>query len=138
LCRRHSLPFTAQRRVVLKDLSSRADHPTADQVYLRASKALPEISRTTVYRVLETFVRVGIVRKVCHPGASARYEMEMRRHHHLVCLECESIVDLEDVSLDQLRLPEVRSGFRIEDYSIQFRGLCADCAKKTARRHNPQ
>ncbi len=47
---------------------------------------MPEISRTTVYRVLETLVRVGIERKVRHPGAAARYEVETHRHHHLVRL----------------------------------------------------
>lgn len=94
------------------------DHPTA------------QISRTTVYRVLETLARAGVVRKVCHPGTSARYELEKGRHHHLVCLGCERMVDLEDPSLDGLPLPSIISGFRIKDYSIQFRGLCSECARK--------
>jgi Fur family peroxide stress response transcriptional regulator len=112
-------------------LSLRADHPTADQVFSRVSRQLPEISRTTVYRVLELLVRLGIARKVCHPGAAARYEMQIQRHHHLVCLECESMVDLEYPALDSLPLPVVSSGFEIEDYSIQFRGLCPSCARKS-------
>lgn len=130
ICRNHALPVTVQRRAVLEELSRRSDHPTADGVFEMVRKRLPEISRTTVYRALETVVRHGIARKVCHPGAAARYEMRLGRHHHLVCLECESMVDVEDRSLDNLRLPRLRSGFRIEDYSIQFRGLCSECAMK--------
>ena len=75
-------------------------------------------------------VEAGIARKVCHPGAAARYEMESQRHHHLVCLRCEAIVDLQDPSLDTLPLPKRKAGFHIEDYSIQFRGLCPGCALK--------
>jgi Fur family ferric uptake transcriptional regulator len=56
----------------------------------------------------------------------------MHRHHHLVCLECDSIVDLDSPLLDQLPLPDVSSGFKIEDYSIQFRGVCRACARKSS------
>jgi len=130
LCRQHALPLTIQRRVILQALSLRADHPTADQIFDDVRRQVPEISRTTVYRALETLVRVGISRKVCHPGAAARYEIGTHRHHHLVCLHCESMIDLEDPSLDHLPLPDARSGFHIQDYSVMFRGLCSDCARK--------
>jgi Fur family peroxide stress response transcriptional regulator len=134
ICRRHSLPLTIQRRSVLQELSRRSDHPTADGVFHAVQKELQEISRTTVYRVLETFVRIGVARKVCHPGAAARYEARMQRHHHLVCVGCDSIVDLDYPPLDQLPLPNLSSGFKIEDYSIQFRGVCPECARKSSAR----
>jgi Fur family peroxide stress response transcriptional regulator len=134
ICRRHALPLTIQRRLILETLRARADHPTADQIFEAVRKRIPEISRTTVYRSMETLVRSGIARRVCHPGAAARYEMEMHRHHHLVCLGCEAIVDLQDPLLDGLPFPDRSSGFQIEDYSIQFRGLCSACAAKSVRR----
>jgi Fur family transcriptional regulator, peroxide stress response regulator len=134
ICRQHAIPLTVQRRAILEELSSRTDHPAADQIFDAVRTRMPEISRTTVYRVLETFVRLGIARKVCHPGAAARYEVQSERHHHLVCLHCESIVDLEDPSLDKLRLLNVTSGFRIADYSIQFRGLCSECSRRSSIR----
>jgi Fur family peroxide stress response transcriptional regulator len=138
VCRRHGLPLTVQRRATLEALARRSDHPTADQVFDDVRRRMPEISRTTVYRVLETLVRIGIARKVCHPGAAARYETEMRRHHHLVCLRCEAMVDIDAPYLDRLRLPDVEPQFRIEDYSIQFRGLCADCFRQqSVRRERP-
>ena len=135
LCRQHGLYMTNQRRAVLVALAPRLDHPTADQILDDVRRRTPGISRTTVYRVLEAMVRTGVVRKVCNPGAAVRYEVETKRHHHLVCLNCEKIVDLRDPTLDALPLPSKRSGFRIADYAIQFRGLCARCAeKKTSRR----
>ena len=138
LCRLHALPLTFQRRVILEALSVRSDHPTADQLFDSLRRRIPELSRTTVYRTLETFARVGVARKVCHPGAAARYELNTQRHHHLVCLSCEAIVDLKDTSLDGLPLPSGKFGFSVADYSIQFRGLCPDCASKPSTRRARQ
>ena len=130
ICRRHALPLTVQRRMILETLVPRTDHPTADEILADVRERAPEISRTTVYRVLEAFVRVGVARKVCHPGAAARYEIVRDRHHHLVCLLCGRMTDFEDPRLDRLPLPDSKAnGFEATDYSIQFRGICARCAK---------
>ena len=130
ICRRHALPLTVQRRMILEALAPRSDHPTADEILAEVRERAPEISRTTVYRVLEAFVRVGVARKVCHPGAAARYEIVRDRHHHLVCLVCGRMTDFEDPRLDQLPLPDSKTnGFEVADYSIQFRGICARCAR---------
>jgi Fur family peroxide stress response transcriptional regulator len=131
-CREHALPLTAQRRAVLAALCLRSDHPTVDEVWEDVRVEMPEISRTTVYRILETFSQFRIIRKVCHPGAVARYERKMRRHHHLVCIQCGSVEDLDAPALDHLRLPGPETGFQVEDYSIHFRGLCKKCAAEAA------
>lgn len=128
ICRRHGLPLTVQRRVILEALVAHEDHPTTDRIFADVREKLPGLSRTTVYRVLETLVKVGAARKVCHPGASARFEVKMSRHHHLVCLHCEKVVDLEDPSLDGIPLPAGRRlGFEVADYSIHFCGICKAC-----------
>jgi len=133
ICRSHSLPLTVQRRRVIETLIQRTDHPTADQIYDEVRERLHEMSRTTVYRVLETLVRIGVGRKVCHPGAAARYEILRQRHHHLVCLVCGRMTDFEDPRLDEIPLPEPAGhGYDVTDYTIQFRGTCAKCARKPA------
>jgi Fur family peroxide stress response transcriptional regulator len=134
ICRGHALPLTVQRRQVLEVLVVRTDHPTADQIFEAVCAHMPEISRTTVYRVLETFVRIGVARKVSHPGAIARYEIERERHHHCICRACGRILDVHEPSLDTLPQLHAPHDFHIEDYSIQFRGLCADCAAQAADR----
>ena len=96
LCREQGLPVTVQRRAVWEVLAGREDHPTADQIYDEVSTRLPGVARGTVYRILEAFGRIGLARKVCHPGAAARFETKTHRHHHMVCLECGKMVDLED------------------------------------------
>ncbi len=127
-CRRHGVPLTVQRRVVLEALSRRTDHPTADQLLVDVRTRLPGVSRTTVYRVLETLVRLGLAVKTCTPGSAVRFDPRTERHHHLVCLQCDRVIDLHAPSLDALRLPPLRtSGFEISDYSVHFRGTCPQC-----------
>ena len=129
--RESGLPVTTQRRAVFEAILDRRDHPTAEQVYRAVRAGLPQISRMTVHRILGTFVSLGLLSKTCHPGSSARFDPKLHQHHHLVCLDCGDILDLEDARLNQLPWPDVgRHGFQIEDYHIHFRGRCARCRKK--------
>lgn len=127
-CRNRDLPLTIQRRVILQALADRDDHPTPDQILQQVRKRLPEVSRTTVYRVLETLVDLGLAVKICSPGTGARFDPKTHRHHHLVCTQCEKVMDFEAPALNSLPLPDTRTrAFDIHDYSIHFRGLCRDC-----------
>ena len=48
--------FTPQREHVYGVLLEERDHPTAEQVFLRAKKAMPDISMATVYNCLDALV----------------------------------------------------------------------------------
>ena len=127
LCRQKGLPVTMQRRVILESLLQRDDHPTADQVFETVKDRIPQLSRTTIYRVLETFVHLGVIRQL-HRTGGARFDGKVNRHHHLICVRCGKIIDLEDQTLDQLPLPKRKfRGFKIDDFSVQFSGTCHDC-----------
>jgi len=129
--RESGLPVTMQRRAVFEAILDRRDHPTVEQVYRAVRGDLPQISRMTVHRILGTFVSLGLLTRSCHPGSSARFEPNLRRHHHLVCLDCGRIIDLEDPRLNKIPWPDAaHHGFRIEDYHIHFRGRCARCRQK--------
>jgi Fur family peroxide stress response transcriptional regulator len=82
ICREHGLSMTIQRRAILENLVGRNDHPTADQIYDSIKDQLKGISRTTVYRVLETLVSVGLARKISNPESKARFDADTSRHHH--------------------------------------------------------
>ena len=127
-CRKNRLSLTAQRRAILENLASRADHPTADQIYASIHDRLTGVSRTTVYRVLETFVHLGIAQKISNPEAKARFDADTSKHHHAACLSCEKIIDihaglLPDIHMKRLDL----DGFEAFDCSVVIVGLCKDC-----------
>jgi len=140
LCRREGVALTVQRRTILEALIGRDDHPTADHIYEDVRSRIPSVSRTTVYRVLDTLVRLGVARKTSHAGAQVRFDPNTARHHHLVCMHCGKVADLDDGGVARLRIPDTkRAGFTIDDYSIQFNGSCADCAgseRSTSRRRH--
>ena len=132
LCKERGLPLTVQRVDILRAVLERDDHPTADQVYESVKERIPGLSRTTVYRVLEKLVEWGVLRRLHHPGASVRFDGRVHRHHHLVCRVCGCVIDFENAGFDELRLPpRLRQGFQIEDYSVHFTGLCAECKAKS-------
>ena len=140
-CRAHGLPVTVQRRRIFEALCDRTDHPMPDQVYAAVKDTLPGVSRTTVYRVLDTLVRVGVLAKACSPSAARRVDPRTSRHHHLVCQRCDRLIDVDDEAVEhRIRPPDVRRrGFAIRGYSIYFTGLCAACQKKaTAARPGRQ
>jgi Fur family peroxide stress response transcriptional regulator len=127
-CRRRGLALTIQRRAVFEELAERKDHPTADQVYDAVQPRLPGLSRATVYRVLDALVEQGFARRVQQARGAARFDPVTERHHHLVCDGCGRLADLDDSAVPAVRLPDARrSGFRIDDYTVSFSGLCKSC-----------
>jgi len=127
-CRQHGMPLTVQRRVIMEILAGRQDHPTADQIYDAVGERLPGISRTTVYRVLEAFVALGVSQKINNPEAKAHFDADTSRHHHVRCTGCGAVADVHDEKLNALQLPtETASGFKLVDYSISFSGTCSTC-----------
>ena len=136
-CRAQGVPVTVQRRRIFEALVDRTDHPTPDQVYASVKKVLPDVSRTTVYRVLKALVALGVLTKACTPGAATRVDPRTARHHHLVCRRCDRLIDVADAAVShRIQPPDLRQqAFVIEDYSIYFTGLCAACqeAEKASR-----
>ncbi len=130
LCRAKGVPLTVQRRAIFEAVLERDDHPAADEIYEVVKERMPGLSRTTVYRVLDTLVGLGAIRRVPHAGSVARFDGKTHRHHHLVCSRCGKIVDWESPELDRLPLPKGRPrGFQIEDYTVQFTGTCGECRR---------
>ncbi len=129
--RENGLPVTMQRRAVFEAILDRRDHPTADQIFRAVHPRLHQLSRMTVYRILGKLVSLGLLSKTCHPGSSTRFDPKLHQHHHLVCLDCGDIIDLEDTRLNRIPWPDVRRHeFQIEDYNIHFRGRCARCRQR--------
>ena len=130
-CRKNGLSLTVQRRAILENLSSRTDHPTADQIYAAIQDRIAGVSRTTVYRVLETFVQLGLAQKISNPEAKARFDADTSRHHHATCLECEKIIDIDGSVLPDIDLSRADlKGFEVFDCSVVAVGLCKDCRSK--------
>ena len=121
--------FTPQRQQVYDVLLQKRDHPTADEVFIRAKKQMPEISHATVYNCLDALVKSGLIRQVTLDRGATRFCPNMHEHCHFYCDECDAVfdVDLPPGAHAAVALPR---GFRARHFDIAIHGLCAACAKK--------
>ena len=126
------LRATPQRQHVYSVLLRELDHPTADQVFLRAKQAMPEISMATVYNCLDAIVKCGLVRQVNSERAATRYCPNMHEHCHFYCDECGHVYDIDFSSSEHLQGLKIPVGFQPIQIDASVRGLCRDCRDNTA------
>ncbi|HMP82914.1 MAG TPA: Fur family transcriptional regulator [Verrucomicrobiota bacterium] len=120
--------LTGQRRHVYEVLSRQLDHPTAEEVFIRARKGMADISLATVYNCLDALVQSGLVRQVQLERGATRFCSNMEEHAHYFCDKCGAVFDV-GLAADSAVLPSPK-GFKIDRCEIAVHGLCADCAKK--------
>ncbi len=119
---------TVQREHVYAVLLHGRDHPTAEQVFLRAKKGMPDISMATVYNCLDALVQSGLVRQVTLDRGASRYCPNMRDHSHFFCDRCGAMYDIPfqpDWPQSRVHVPV---DFQVTHYELSIRGLCAACA----------
>jgi Fur family peroxide stress response transcriptional regulator len=124
---------TAQRRQVYSVLLRKRDHPSAEEVFLRAKEAMPDISMATVYNCLDTLVKCGLVKQVNHDRGATRFCSNMSEHHHFYCDECGGTFDIDtdpEAGHPDMTLP---AGFRMRRFEIAFNGLCPQCGAHKKR-----
>jgi len=131
------LRLTRPRRLVLEMVRGTDAHPTAEAVHQVVRRRLTRVSLGTVYRNLRLFVDAGLLKEL--RGPHARFDGNLRDHHHFTCLACGRIADVEGPVTEphsRALLSRVASsgGFTVTHHRIEFYGRCAACRKKRAGR----
>ena len=120
------LRMTKQRQEIYRILIEQRDHPSANEVFMRAKDRLPNISLATVYNCLEALVQHGIIRQVNFERESSRYCPNLTEHGHFHDAATGVIHDIDfkpGANLtDVLELP---AGAVIQDVEITLRGKIA-------------
>ena len=122
------LRLTPQRQQVYDVLLNKRDHPTAEEVFIRAKKQMPEISHATVYNCLDALVKCGLARQVTVERGATRFCPNMTDHGHFHCDECGTIYDVD--LPHELPCVAVPRGFKPQSFDVTIHGICAECAKK--------
>lgn len=134
--------LTAGRETILHILSKSEGHLSAEDIYMKIHPKYPNVGLTTIYRTLDVLSNLGMVYKLDFGDGRARYELAegpkgMRHHHHLVCTDCNKVIDYTDFideEVDLLRETEkglsAKYNFKITNHVIQFYGLCDRCKRK--------
>ncbi|MDO8432650.1 MAG: transcriptional repressor [Candidatus Binatus sp.] len=134
-CRAGGLAVTPQRLAIIKVLLDSSEHPRADAVCAAVRKQHPHISLATVHRTLETLCEIGEARKVTMLHDSARYDGNLTPHHHVVCIKCRRIRDIEIPELDRILAGRGELGeFTVIGSSLEIHALCERCGAQSAKR----
>ena len=122
--------LTAAREIIAETLIESGGHCSADELAEMVRESSPGIGRMTVYRTLELFCRLGLVRPF-YPGTGAAHYalMESGHHHHLICSSCGQIIEVEDCGLEQITQQRIgeRFDFEVQGHLLEFYGLCGHC-----------
>ncbi|PSL43287.1 transcriptional regulator [Salsuginibacillus halophilus] len=128
-----SYKLTPQREAtVLVLLEHEEDHLSAEDVYLLVKEKAPEIGLATVYRTLELLNELEVVDKINFGDGVSRYDLRKEGanhfHHHLVCMECGAVDEIqEDLLGDVESIVERDFQFKIKDHRLTFHGVCHRC-----------
>lgn len=121
--------LTQARRAIVEALVSTGGHITADALVEVVKEKSPRTGRMTVYRTLEVLCDLGLLRPVYQGTGAAHYVlMHDGHHHHLVCSQCERVVEFDECVLDSLEeIIGQRFDFQVQGHLLEFYGLCPEC-----------
>jgi Fur family ferric uptake transcriptional regulator len=127
--RERGIRLTIQRRLVIEVLCELGGHVTVQEIGQRLRQQGIEINETTVYRILQWLKEIGLVSQTDLGRSELVYELVGEHpHHHLVCLSCGAIIDI-DYSLLIALGEQIRREYGFEprmDHMAIF-GQCQRC-----------
>jgi Fur family transcriptional regulator, peroxide stress response regulator len=126
LCKERGIPITHQRLAVYQTLLETSEHPSAETLFKTLHPRLPQLSLGTVYKNLEILHELGLISEVNSLHESARYDTNLKPHHHLVCTHCKKVIDIYDDALS-LAKPTQTHGFTVSHIQVQVNGVCPKC-----------
>ena len=96
-----------------------------------------DVPLSSLYRSLTVLSEAGVLERSHGPDGMARFELaEWLRghHHHLVCIECGSVEDIDVGAADEDALGALADriatarGFVTRGHRIDVEGICGRCA----------
>ncbi len=132
--------ITSPRKSILSVLERLGGHPNAREVFQDINSVSSDIGLTTIYRTLELFVKLGILKKYDFGDGHSRYEITNEKsdhHHHIICEKCLKVIEYRDFHDEEMALIkkiqsklEKKYHFSIRQHDLDFYGLCKECADK--------
>src|SRR3989304_3520237 len=117
--------LTASRLAVLAAVLAQKGHFTVEDVLRRC----PGIGRATAFRTMRLLAEMDIVCRVLLEDGSLHYRLSRRgHHHHLVCVACGDVEDLDKCLVsDLVKSLSGPAGYQIEGHWLEFYGRGGFC-----------
>ncbi len=132
ILKKNGYKLTGPRLAILKYLAAEKGHPDITEIYdgIKKENLNTSIGIATVYRTIDLFLELEIVRALTLNDNQLRYELNQPgdHHHHLICKACQQIVEFGNCSF-QLIAGEIEkvTRFRIDEHNLEVYGLCPKC-----------
>lgn len=126
--------FTKERSVILRKTLSCSGHFDPESLYLQIRETGSKASRASVYRTLSLLCECGLIAKVSKTEHGTIYEntFGQKHHDHMLCTQCGNVIEFYSRELERLQDKLCRKqGFTGTDHTLEIRGLCRQCRKKT-------
>ncbi len=115
---------------VMKEMAAKHYHPTAQEVYEELRMKNIDVWLATVYRNLEKFDELGLVKKLDVPGHSARFDGNVEPHPHVKCVVCGRVDDLPSEARVEVNMQfEQPAGYKVVNVQAEVLGICPECQK---------
>lgn len=122
--------ITAPRRVVMAVLDAALRPLSPQEIYERGQELHPRLGLVTVYRAVELFESLDLVRRVHREDGCHGYLLSKPGHRHvLMCESCGRAVEFagEDDLEALIERVESRTGYAVAEHLLQLSGLCPGC-----------
>ena len=128
-CRTSGAKLTHQRMEIFGEVAQTGNHPDAEKVFEGVRRRMPTISMDTVYRTLWWLKDLGLITVLGPSRERVRFDANLSRHHHFVCIQCGLTRDFYSDELDQLKLPDsILTIGHAEITQVEVKGICHACA----------
>jgi Fur family ferric uptake transcriptional regulator len=122
--------LTHARLTVLAALEDGGGHLTSTEVLERVTQLDPSIGRASVFRTLDLFTQLSIIRPTyIDSSVTPTYVfMPNGHHHHVICTNCSRVIEFEDCGLDDLTSKlEASLHVHLTGHLLEFYGVCENC-----------
>jgi len=121
--------LTPQRHMILEQVEAAEGHVSAEEILQRIRKRYPNLNISTVYRTLELLKDLALVTETDMGDGRVRFHaMDKGHHHHLVCVVCGQVADLEEDEFKPFSdLLATRHGFQADLRHLAIFGRCQGC-----------
>lgn len=128
--RLQSRKITGPRAAILEVLR-RHPHPLTNRE-IRSEMPRDRCDLATIYRAMHLLEEMGLVKRFDFGDGAARFELvgenDDGHHHHLVCMQCSKVVEIEECFPEQIEKQiAAQHGFKSVTHKLEFFGICPDC-----------
>lgn len=93
------LKVTPQRKI-LYEVMAESGHGTIEEIISKVQGKNPDITVSTVYRILESFCDAKLLSRINHPNGKTCYDITPSDHHHVIVGS--ELIDYCDPELTEL------------------------------------